>query len=437
MSPAQPRRDLTFYCKNGVIGIGRLDDPKGVQWAVCAMTLIRGGKYVFPLAEEKIKSDVANGIRARTAAGLKPDGTAVILLVDEGGSDKGMSQREVADYLLSRGCSEAVVLDGGGSSTGFTNDADLIKALDIKVGSHVCETGAAPRAVAHVLAFFLDKAALFPKPADLWKGKSASDIKLIDVSHHQGTIDWAKVAADGVKGAIIKATEGVTGIDKQLSVNAVGAAKAGLLMGFYHYARPENNDAKKEAAHFAATVKGYRSDFPLVLDVEGDASKIGTTTLTKWCVTFLQELERITDCPAMIYTGASFAKAHLGKELGSWPLWIAHYGVDKPMANNTWSEWSVFQYSDSGKVNGIAGNVDMNAMEKLFFDKYSKQVKEESALAGKFKDVPAGHYAEKSIEKAAEAKVINGVADGVFGLGQPVTREQLAVILDRLKLLEK
>lgn len=56
---------------------------------------------------------------------------------------------------------------------------------------------------------------------------------------------------------------------------------------------------------------------------------------------------------------------------------------------------------------------------------------------GRFKDVPAGHWAETSIEKAAAAGVITGVTEGEFGLGQPVTREQIAVILDRLGLLDK
>jgi len=206
------------------------------------------------------------------------------------------------------------------------------------------------------------------------QAKSETNVKVIDVSHHQGSISWDKVKADGVQGAIIKATEGRTGIDLKFSSNATGAVSAGIKIGFYHYARPENNSPEDEAANFYRNVKGYKADFPHVLDVEGEASKIGAAALTKWCVKWLQEVERLTGHPAMVYTGASFAKTYLGKDLAAWPLWVAHYGVNKPMDNPTWPAWSVFQYTSSGSVKGITGNVDMNVMEKAFFDKHTKPV---------------------------------------------------------------
>lgn len=203
--------------------------------------------------------------------------------------------------------------------------------------------------------------------------KTASNLKVIDVSHYQndrGSIDWKAVKADGVSGAFIKASEGGSSKDPAFGSNASGAAAVGLPVGFYHYAHPELNSAVKEAANFANAVKGIKADFPHALDVEGQASKIGAEALTAWCVTWLQEVERLTGHPAMIYSGGSFAKTYLGKALGKWSLWIAHYGVTTPMSNNTWSEWAAHQYSDSGHVAGIVGNVDLNAMEKAFFDRY-------------------------------------------------------------------
>ncbi|BBH19844.1 hypothetical protein Back11_11890 [Paenibacillus baekrokdamisoli] len=199
--------------------------------------------------------------------------------------------------------------------------------------------------------------------------KSQGNVKVIDVSHHQGSIAWPKVKADGVAGAFIKATEGKTGIDSKFSSNATGAVLAGLKVGYYHYARPENNTAEEEAANFAKTVKGFTADFPHVLDVEGEAQLLGVAKLTAWCATWLREVERLTGHSVMIYTGASFARSYLGKDLNKWPLWIAHYGAAKPMDNSTWGVWSVFQYADNGKVNGITGSVDMNVMEKAFYDK--------------------------------------------------------------------
>jgi lysozyme len=203
------------------------------------------------------------------------------------------------------------------------------------------------------------------------QAKTASNVKIIDVSHHQDKIDWKKVAADGVQGVFIKATEGGSMIDLKLSSNAQGASAAGLKIGFYHYAHPELNAPETEAANFYRNVKQYKADFPHVLDVEGAAAGIGADKLTAWCVKYLQEVEKLTGHPAMLYTGASFAKSNLGKELSKWPLWVAHYGATTPMANSTWDAWSVFQYTSSGTVSGIVGHADVNAMEVAFYNKYA------------------------------------------------------------------
>jgi lysozyme len=206
------------------------------------------------------------------------------------------------------------------------------------------------------------------------QAKSASNVKVVDVSHYQndrGKIDWSKVRADGVAGVIIKATEGGSGIDLKFSANATSAPAIGLKVGYYHYAHPELNTAASEAAHFAKAVRGVKVHFPHALDVEGAASKVPNDTLTAWCIEWLETVEELTGHPTMIYTGASFARSHLGKALGKWPLWVAHYGVEKPLDNTTWPQWSLFQYTSSGAVAGISGNVDVNAMERAFFDKYS------------------------------------------------------------------
>ncbi|SFJ42930.1 Copper amine oxidase N-terminal domain-containing protein [Paenibacillus sp. UNC496MF] len=203
------------------------------------------------------------------------------------------------------------------------------------------------------------------------QARSASNVNVIDVSHHQGIVDWDKVRAAGVAGAFIKATEGTGFKDPAMATNAANAAAAGLKIGFYHYAHPETNDAEAEAQFFVARISGYKADFPHVLDVEGDASKVPSAQLTDWCAAWLQEVERLTGHDTMIYTGASFAKSYLGKRLGAWPLWIAHYGVNNPMDNPTWDEWAVFQYTSTGSVSGIAGSVDLDVMEEAFYQKYS------------------------------------------------------------------
>jgi lysozyme len=108
----------------------------------------------------------------------------------------------------------------------------------------------------------------------------------------------------------------------------------------------------------------------------------------------------------MVYTGARFAKTYLGKQLAPWPLWIAHYGATTPMANSTWDKWSLFQYTSSGAVKGINGNVDINSMEKAFYDQYTKP--------------PAAEKVEYSMEKVSVyvngESLVNGLYDDKAGV---------------------
>lgn len=201
------------------------------------------------------------------------------------------------------------------------------------------------------------------------QSKSSGNIKGIDVSHHQGNIDWSKVAANGVMFAFIKATEGTTYTDRMLTTNINAAQKAGIKIGFYHYAHPEKgNSAEDEATYFVKKTMDYTCDLAYVLDVEGEASSIGKEKLTTWSIAFLNKVKSLTDKPVMIYTGGSFAKSYLSSSLSSYPLWIAHYGVETPMSNTIWNKWSIFQYTSTGALKGISGNVDLNVMEADYYN---------------------------------------------------------------------
>jgi lysozyme len=196
------------------------------------------------------------------------------------------------------------------------------------------------------------------------QSRSEQNIRIIDVSKWQGVIDWAAVAASGVRGVMIKATEGIGYIDPLFRTNALGAMSAGLEVGFYHYCRPETpHIAIQEAYHFIDTVAGIPVTLPHALDVEGEAADLGPSRLTGWCCQWLEMVEQRSGHPVMLYTGAAFARFFLGTQLARWPLWIAHYKVNQPMANGTWDRWAMFQYSDEGQVDGIAGKVDLNEME--------------------------------------------------------------------------
>ncbi|MGZ8605402.1 MAG: glycoside hydrolase family 25 protein, partial [Actinomycetota bacterium] len=92
----------------------------------------------------------------------------------------------------------------------------------------------------------------------------------IDVSHHQDTIDWARVAASGQRFAIAKATEGQTFVDPMYAINQLGAESNGIAFGAYHFAKPDGtaNDAQLEADHFVDTALLQPGNLIPVLDIE-------------------------------------------------------------------------------------------------------------------------------------------------------------------------
>lgn len=180
----------------------------------------------------------------------------------------------------------------------------------------------------------------------------------IDVSHWQGAIDWDAVAGDGVEFAFIKATEGGDYTDPRFAANWAGARQAGVLRGAYHFFRPQT-DAMAQAAHFLRTVQLEPGDLPPVLDVEVTDGR-SLDAVAAGVRTWLQEVERATGRRPIIYTRASFWTAQMGGGFGGYPLWVAHYGVAAPNIPSGWSAWTFWQHSDAGRVDGIAGGVDLN-----------------------------------------------------------------------------
>ncbi|MEJ3717129.1 GH25 family lysozyme [Paenibacillus polymyxa] len=198
----------------------------------------------------------------------------------------------------------------------------------------------------------------------------------IDVSHHQGIIDFKKVAADGISFVFIKATQGKSFRSKTFLKFVKDANAAGLMIGAYHYVddsatTPEM--ARQEAVNFVSAIKDAGGvstfDLPPVMDYESNKSNLSKTEITAVAKAFLQEVERLTGVRPIVYTYPSFIGNFSG--LSGYPLWIARYHATKaPSDASGWSRWDFWQYSDgqyggtlpNGKmrVNGVAGPVDLN-----------------------------------------------------------------------------
>ena len=175
----------------------------------------------------------------------------------------------------------------------------------------------------------------------------------IDVSHHQGTIDWRAVEADGVRFAFVKASEGTTFTDPAFRGNWAVLGETHILRGAYHRFRPRQ-DAAAQAAHFLAVAPVREGSLPPVLDVEATEG-VSDARLVRGVRTWLAEVERRTGVRPVVYTKPGFRRAHLGTALDDHALWIAQYGERAPS-----ERWTFWQHSERGRVAGIAREVDLD-----------------------------------------------------------------------------
>jgi GH25 family lysozyme M1 (1,4-beta-N-acetylmuramidase) len=196
----------------------------------------------------------------------------------------------------------------------------------------------------------------------------------IDVSHWQGTIDWAKVASAGKKFAILKATESTNFIDDHYASFHAAAKANGIWTGAYHFARPDATagDAAKEAAWFASHIGLGAGDLIPALDLEVTGG-LSVTALQSWVRSFLDTVTAKTGVRPMIYTSPAFWKKYMGDsqalaDAGYRILWVAHWGVTAPtVPANNWGGrgWTFWQYSNCGSVSGISGCVDLDRFNGL------------------------------------------------------------------------
>lgn len=183
--------------------------------------------------------------------------------------------------------------------------------------------------------------------------------KIIDVSTWQGNIDWSKVKADGVQGAIIRAGFGKVASqkDNKFERNYTNAKAVGMPIGAYWYSYATSVvDAKKEAEVCLSILKGKQFEYPIYYDLEDPSmTGCGKSVLTQIATTFCETLES-AGYYVGIYSNPNWLKNYLNyNTVKKYTLWLAHWGVSEPSY-----ECGLWQYSSSGSVSGISGRVDMN-----------------------------------------------------------------------------
>ena len=188
---------------------------------------------------------------------------------------------------------------------------------------------------------------------------SETPLQGIDVSHYQGSIDWQQVVQAGIQFVFVKATQGITYVDPQFQTNWQGAKAAGLPRGAYHFFEPDD-DPGLQFQNFLAALGDDPGELPPVLDVEahGDAAQILAGVQT-WIALAEAALGR----QVILYTSPGYWKNLGAPGLPGQPLWIAEYGVSAPKVPDGWTDWTLWQHSQSGTVAGIQGAVDLDRFQ--------------------------------------------------------------------------
>ena len=192
----------------------------------------------------------------------------------------------------------------------------------------------------------------------------------IDVSKYQGRIDWLAVATSPVRFVIMRATLGNRYQDERYARNRAGATENGLVVGAYHFAKPNLSprDPRGEADHFLRVANVAAGDVLPVLDIE-ETGGLSPRQLRAWAQAWLDRVESRTGVRAMIYSGNYFWRGFMRNS--SWfgkrghPLWVAHWNVGAPQVpGNRWAGngYTVWQWSATGRIPGVKGHVDRDWM---------------------------------------------------------------------------
>jgi GH25 family lysozyme M1 (1,4-beta-N-acetylmuramidase) len=194
----------------------------------------------------------------------------------------------------------------------------------------------------------------------------------IDVSHWNGTVNWASRFASGIRFAWIKATEGVTFRDPAFGTNYVNAYRAGVIRGAYHFALPDRSSGATQANFLASHGGAWSRDgrtLPATLDIEynpygSTCYGKSRTSMSAWIRDFVRTYKARTGRDAVIYTTTDWWRTCTGNDSTfgrTNPLWIARYASTPGTLPAGWSVRTVWQWTstplDQDRFNGALDRV--------------------------------------------------------------------------------
>lgn len=252
----------------------------------------------------------------------------------------------------------------------------------------------------------------------------------IDVSSHQGEIDWNAVKSSGVEFALVRAGYGDKA-DTRFTENIKYAQRVGIKVGVYWFSYALNEaEAKEEASYCYNTIKPYKLDLPVFYDFEYDTERYAEqngveynkNTRTVIIKTFCGSMEAL-GYHCGIYLNPDYIKHRVNfDELKAYPLWLATWLDNKGGANfsvpadevvSTYGKPFMWQFGQ-GYVLGIEGDVDLN------YGYFEKETDNEPS-----------EWAKEAIEWAVKNKILQGDENGDYKLREPCTTERFITLLHR------
>lgn len=184
---------------------------------------------------------------------------------------------------------------------------------------------------------------------------------VIDVSHFDGSPNWAKVRAAGILGVIHKATQGKSYVDPTFASARTAVPAAGLLWGAYHFGTGDES-GKDQAQFFLDTVK---PDAHTLCCIDFEPNPSGTQMTLDEMLDWIGVVENATGRAPVVYGGKSLLFGDIGTSqqplLAKCPLWVAQYTTaasPSSIPSQVWPTWTLWQYTETGTVDGITVNVD-------------------------------------------------------------------------------
>jgi GH25 family lysozyme M1 (1,4-beta-N-acetylmuramidase)/fibronectin type 3 domain-containing protein len=197
-----------------------------------------------------------------------------------------------------------------------------------------------------------------------------AQISGIDVSKWQGTIDWTKVKNTGIEFAMLRASYGSSSTDPMFEINYSAAKENGIALGAYHYSYATTIEKAQEEVQFLlGLLAGKQFEYPICVDVEDSSmSSLDQQILTDIVLVYLTELSDAGYYP-MIYSSKTWFTARLDEaRLTHYDHWLAQWSTSMTYTNSV----TLWQYSSTGKVDGISANVDLD----ISYIDYASRIKQ-------------------------------------------------------------